>query len=48
MRNDCEAVYQGQELILNVCKEIDPLIFAGGTAIHRCVLSKERRESEAC
>jgi len=46
MRNDWEAVYRGQELILNVCKEIEPLIFAGGTAIHRCVLSKERRESE--
>lgn len=46
MRNDWLAVYRGQELILNVCKEIEPLIFGGGTAIHRCVLSKERRESE--
>lgn len=46
MRNDWAAVYRGQELILDVCKDIEPLIFAGGTAIHRCVLSKERRESE--
>lgn len=46
MRNDWAAVYAGQELILNVCRDIEPLIFAGGTAIHRCVLSKERRESE--
>lgn len=46
MRNDWSAVYLGQELILNVCRDIEPLIFGGGTAIHRCVLSKERRESE--
>lgn len=46
MRNDWAAVYRGQELILDVCKGIEPLVFGGGTAIHRCVLSKERRESE--
>lgn len=46
MRNNWAAVYRGQELILNVCQDIEPLIFAGGTALHRCVLSKERRESE--
>lgn len=46
MRNDWAAVYRGQELLLNVCRGIEPLIFGGGTAIHRCVLSKERRESE--
>lgn len=46
MRNDWAAVYRGQELILDVCRGIEPLIFGGGTAIHRCVLSKERRESE--
>lgn len=46
MRNDWAAVYKGQELILDVCKDIKSLIFGGGTAIHRCVLSKERRESE--
>jgi predicted nucleotidyltransferase component of viral defense system len=46
MRNDWGAVYRGQELLLDVCKDIEPLIFGGGTAIHRCVLSKERRESE--
>lgn len=46
MRNDWGAVYRGQELILDVCRDIEPLIFGGGTAIHRCVLSKERRESE--
>lgn len=46
MRNDWNAVYVGQDAILEACKDIKPLIFGGGTAIHRCVLSEQKRESE--
>jgi predicted nucleotidyltransferase component of viral defense system len=46
MRNDWSAVYQAQNTILDTLKKIEPLIFGGGTALHRVVLSRERRESE--
>jgi len=46
MRNNWDDVYQGQEIILDALKGIEVLIFGGGTAIHRAVLSNERRESE--
>lgn len=46
MRNDWSAVYLAQNTILDALKEIEPLIFGGGTAIHRVVLNAERRESE--
>jgi predicted nucleotidyltransferase component of viral defense system len=46
MRNDWSAVYHTQDRILDALKGIEPLIFGGGTAIHRVVLSSERRESE--
>lgn len=46
MRNNWCEVYKGQEIILDALKGLELLIFGGGTAIHRAVLSKERRESE--
>lgn len=45
-RNNWQDVYKNQNALLHALSSIEPLIFAGGTEIHRVALMQARRESE--